>query len=228
MRLSVIIPVLNEAGELPGLLEHLAPLCVIGAEVIVADGGSEDGSQQLVSGAGVRLVCAGRGRARQMNAGATAASGDVLLFLHADTRLPPSAEQAIEAATRRSGCRPENVWGRFDVRIHGSHFMLRVIAALMNWRSRLTGIATGDQAMFVARPAFDAAGGFPELPLMEDIELSKRLLALSRPVCLLERVTTSGRRWETRGVWKTIWLMWRLRWSYWRGVPASELAKIYR
>ncbi|MBI5660048.1 MAG: TIGR04283 family arsenosugar biosynthesis glycosyltransferase [Nitrosomonadales bacterium] len=228
MRLSIIIPVLNEAASLPGLLEHLAQLRARGAEVIVVDGGSEDESQQFASRAGVRLVCAGRGRARQMNAGAAAASGDVLLFLHADTTLPPSAEQAIETVVRRGRGANEYVWGRFDVRINGHHFMLRVVAPLINWRSRFTGIATGDQAMFVARSAFEAVGGFPEQPLMEDIEMSKRLLALSGPVCLRDRVVTSGRRWETRGVWRTIWLMWRLRWAYWRGVPASELAKYYR
>lgn len=228
MRLSIIIPVLNEAASLPGLLAHLAQLRACGAEVIVVDGGSGDESQQLASRAGVRLICSGRGRARQMNAGAAAASGDVLLFLHADTALPALAGQAIETAIRRSGRTPGNAWGRFDVRIDGRPFMLRVVASLMNWRSRLTGIATGDQAMFAARRAFDAAGGFPEQPLMEDIELSRRLRALSRPICLAERVTTSGRRWEARGVWKTIWLMWRLRWAYWRGVPASELAKSYR
>lgn len=227
MRLSIIIPVLNEASEMPGLLEHLVPLRARGAEVIVADGGSEDGSPELILRAGVRLVGAERGRARQMNAGAVAASGDVLLFLHADTRLPSSAERAIETAIRRSE-HPENVWGRFDVRISGDHFMLRVIASLMSWRSRFTGIATGDQAIFVARPIFDAAGGFPEQPLMEDIELSKRLRVLSRPICLAERVTTSGRRWETNGVWRTIWLMWRLRWVYWRGVDAAGLARLYR
>lgn len=228
MQLSIIIPVLNEAENLPGLLEHLVPLRAGGSEVIVVDGGSGDGSPQLASRAGVRLVAAGRGRARQMNAGAAAASGDVLLFLHADTMLPMLAGQAIETAIRSGGRAAERAWGRFDVRIDGRPFMLRVIAALMNWRSRLTGIATGDQAMFVTRRAFEAAGGFPEQPLMEDIELSKRLRALSRPICLAERVTTSGRRWEANGVWRTIWLMWRLRWAYWRGVDAAELARLYR
>lgn len=224
MQLSIIIPVLNEAGVLPGFLDHLAPLRR-GAEVIVADGGSEDGSQQLASRAGVRLVCSKRGRAKQMNAGAMAAKGDVLLFLHADTQLPLNAEQAIETALRRSR---EYVWGHFNVHIDGRSYMLRVVASLMNWRSRLTGIATGDQAMFVTRLAFETAGGFPDQPLMEDVEISRRLKALSRPICLKEKVVTSGRRWETCGVWRTIWLMWRLRWSYWRGVPASELARSYR
>ena len=228
MQLSIVIPVLNEAKELPGLLDHLVPLRACGSEVIVVDGGSEDGSQQIASRAGAQVICAERGRARQMNAGAAGAQGDVLLFLHADTLLPLGAEQAIEAAIRRSGRAHEYAWGHFDVRINGRPFMLRVVAGLMNWRSRLTGIATGDQAMFVTRRAFESVGGFPEQPLMEDIELSRRLLALSRPICLMDRVVTSGRRWETHGVWKTIWLMWRLRWLYWRGVSAAELARSYR
>lgn len=228
MRLSIIIPVLNEAAVLPGLLDHLALLRACGAEVIVVDGGSEDGSQQIASRAGALLVHGERGRARQMNAGASVAHGDALLFLHADTRLPLCAGCAIEAAIKLGGRADEYAWGHFDVRIDGCSFMLRVVASLMNWRSRLTGIATGDQAMFVTRRAFEAVGGFPDQPLMEDIEMSKRLLTLSRPICLIERVVTSGRRWETYGVWRTIWLMWRLRWSYWRGVPASELARSYR
>ncbi len=226
MQLSIIIPVLNEAGALPGLLNHLLPLRAAGAEVVVVDGGSEDDSQQIAARAGAQVICTERGRARQMNAGATVAEGDVLLFLHADTLLPPCAGQAIEAAIRRSA--HEYAWGHFDVRIDGSSPMLRVIAGLMNWRSRLSGIATGDQAMFMTRRAFEAVGGFPDQPLMEDIEMSKCLSAQSAPICLAERAVTSGRRWDAKGVWKTIWLMWRLRWSYWRGVPASELARLYR
>ena len=228
MRLSIIIPVFNEAEELPGLLGHLALPGGRDCEVIVVDGGSGDGSPQLAKRMGVQVICSERGRARQMNAGAAAAQGDVLLFLHADTRLPSSAAQTLEAALQQEGGAHCYVWGRFDVRIAGRPLLLRVVAALMNWRSRLSGIATGDQAMFMTRRAFDAAGGFPDQPLMEDVEMSKRLLALSRPVCLADRVTTSGRRWETHGVWKTIWLMWRLRWLYWRGVPAAELAGLYR
>ena len=225
---SIIIPVFNEAEGLPGLLGHLASICGRNTEVIVVDGGSEDGFWQAASRAGAQVIHSERGRARQMNAGAAVAKGDVFLFLHADTALPSSAEQTIETAIQRGGGVQENVWGRFDVCISGHPFMLRVIASLMNWRSRLSGIATGDQAMFMTRHAFKAVGGFPDQPLMEDIELSKRLLALYKPVCLADRVVTSGRRWETHGVWKTIWLMWRLRWLYWRGVPADELAKAYR
>ena len=228
MRLTIIIPVLNEAEGLPNMLGHLASLCGRGTEVIVVDGGSEDDSRQAALHAGAQVIRSERGRARQMNAGAAVARGDILLFLHADTALPFVAEPAIETAVRRGGGAGEHVWGRFDVRISGRSFMLPVIASLMNLRSRLSGIATGDQAMFMTRRAFESAGGFPDQPLMEDIELSRRLLALSRPVCLPDRAVTSGRRWEAHGVWRTIWLMWRLRWAYWRGTDAAELARLYR
>ena len=228
MRFSIIIPVLNEAEGLPGFLGHLASLCWRDSEVIVVDGGSEDSSRQAALRAGVQVICSERGRARQMNAGAAVAQGDILLFLHADTLLPNTAEPAIETAIRRGGGTQKNIWGRFDVSISGYSSMLWVVASLMNWRSRVSGIATGDQAMFMTRQTFELVGGFPDQPLMEDVELSKRLLTLSGPICLTDRVVTSGRRWEAHGVWRTIWLMWRLRWLYWRGLPACELAKLYR
>ena len=164
------------------------------------------------------------GRAAQMNTGAAAANGDVLLFLHADTRLPDDAAAAVHRAVQR-GAR----WGRFDVTIEGRSAWLPVVSFMMNWRSRLTGIATGDQALFVRREVFDAVGGFPDQPLMEDIELSRRLLQAGHaPACLRQRVRTSGRRWDNRGVWRTILLMWRLRWLYWCGTPADTLARRYR
>ncbi|MDX9885517.1 TIGR04283 family arsenosugar biosynthesis glycosyltransferase [Thauera sp.] len=222
--LSIIVPMLDEAAALPGLLAQLAHWRTRGCEVVLVDGGSTDGSADMARAAGFTVTHAERGRARQMNAGAAQAGGEVLLFLHADTQLPADADAAVGAALA-DGARQ---WGRFDVRISGRAPMLRVVAALMNLRSRLTGIATGDQAMFVRRQAFDAVGGFPLQPLMEDIELSRRLLRRSRPACLRARVTTSGRRWEQRGVWRTIALMWRLRWAYWRGVPAEVLAEAYR
>jgi rSAM/selenodomain-associated transferase 2 len=158
-----------------------------------------------------------------MNAGAARARSPVLLFLHADTHLPPQADAQVLRAVADGAC-----WGRFDVRIDGRPPMLRVVAALMNLRSRLTGIATGDQAMFVTRAAFEQVGAFPVQPLMEDIELSRRLRRLAPPACLRERVRTSGRRWEQRGVWRTILLMWRLRWRYWRGESPARLAEAYR
>lgn len=221
MRLSIILPVLDEAAGIAASLDALRPLRAAGHEVIVVDGGSRDGTVALAAPRADRVIAAPRGRARQMNAGAVAAQGDALLFLHADTRLPEGAATVIADALARHD------WGRFDVRIEGRPATLRGVAALMNLRSRATGIATGDQAMFVTRAAFDATGGFPDQPLMEDIELSKRLKCLGAPACLRARVTTSGRRWERHGIWRTILLMWRLRFAYWRGVPAERLVARY-
>jgi rSAM/selenodomain-associated transferase 2 len=217
------MPALNEAAGIAAGLTALAPLRAAGHEIIVVDGGSDDGTPALAAAGADHVIGSERGRARQMNAGAALARGDVLLFLHADTQLPPDAVAAVQRALAL-GAR----WGRFDVRIDGRSAWFPVIAALMNLRSRLTGIATGDQALFVQTALFRRLGGYAPLPLMEDIELSRRLLADSRPSCLRERVLTSGRRWEGRGVWRTVWLMWRLRWRYWRGAPAEELARAYR
>jgi rSAM/selenodomain-associated transferase 2 len=224
VKLSIVIPALNEAAQIEATLAALAPLRARGVEVIVADGGSTDGTPELARPLADRVIAAPRGRAVQMNQGARHAHGDVLLFLHADTQLPADADRLVldVIATRQSQ------WGRFDVRIHGRSPTLRLVATLMNLRSRWSGIATGDQAMFVQRALFDAVGGFPEQPLMEDIELSRRLKHRSAPACLRARVTTSGRRWESRGVWRTIALMWWLRLQYFLGVPAERLARQYR
>ena len=223
--LAIVMPVLNEAAGIEAALRALAPLRARGARVVVADGGSTDDTPvQARRFDSVEVIQAPRGRAAQMNAGAQAATGGgVLLFLHADTTLPPDADRLIAQALADG----RHVWGRFDVRIAGHPRMLRVVATFMNARSRWSGIATGDQAMFMTRAAFDAVGGFPDQPLMEDIEMSKRLRTLSRPACLRERVITSGRRWESRGVWSTIVLMWRLRWAYWRGASPQVLARRY-
>ena len=223
IKLSVIVPVLNEAEHIAAALDALAPLRQGGHEVIVVDGGSSDASVALCRGRVDTLIEGPRGRARQMNAGAVRANGDLLLFLHADTRLPADADSLLQAAAAAGAS-----WGRFDVRIGGRAWMLPLIAALMNRRSRWTGIATGDQAIFVQRSLFERLGGYADQPLMEDIELSRRLRAVARPACLRPPVLTSGRRWETRGVWRTVLLMWRLRWSYWRGVSPEALAKAYR
>jgi rSAM/selenodomain-associated transferase 2 len=224
MTLSIIVPVLNEAQALPSLLAQLLTLSRHGCEVLLVDGGSTDESVSMIECAGFKLVKSLPGRARQMNAGAAQAKGQTLLFLHADTELPTGALDCVNQALSSGLHR----WGRFDVCISGQHWMLRVVGHMMNLRSRWTGIATGDQAMFVRRAVFDAVGGFPDQPLMEDIELSKRLCSVSRPACIRRCVTTSGRRWDTRGVWSTILLMWRLRWNYWRGVPVALLARAYR
>jgi len=222
--LSIIVPVLNETLALPALLERLLPLTRHGCEVLFVDGGSTDDSVAMIECAGFAVVNSPRGRARQMNAGAARANGQILLFLHADTELPVGAVDCVNQALSSGLHR----WGRFDVCITGRHWMLRIVGHMMNMRSRWTGIATGDQAMFVTRADFDAVGRFPDQPLMEDIELSKRLRCLSRPACITRCVITSGRRWETRGVWQTIFLMWRLRWDYWRGIPVEHLARAYQ
>ena len=222
--LSIVVPVLDEAEGIVATLASLAPLRARGAELIVVDGGSRDATVARAQALADRVMEGPRGRARQMNAGAAVARGPTLLFLHADTRLPEDADRLIASAL---GAAPL-AWGRFDVAIEGHSRMLPVVAAMMNARSRLSGIATGDQAMFMTRAAFEAAGGFPDQPLMEDIELSARLKRLSAPVCLRERVLTSGRRWEQRGVWPTIVLMWRLRLLYALGVRADRLAPWYR
>lgn len=222
--LSVIVPALDEAAGIEASLRALAPLRRRGVEVIVADGGSADATAALAAPLADLVLSTARGRALQMHAGAAAARGGVLLFLHADTVLPQHADRLVLDGLADGA----HAWGRFDLRIAGRAPMLRVVAAMINLRSRLSGIATGDQAMFVTRAAYLATGGFPRQPLMEDIELSRRLKRHSAPLCLRQRATTSGRRWETHGVWRTILLMWRLRLRYWLGAPAELLAKEYR
>ena len=189
-----------------------------GHEVIVVDGGSTDGTADLAAPLCDRFLRSEKGRARQMNAGAALASGDALVFLHADTRLPPLADRFIFEGLQDSS------WGRFDVAIEGSTRALKLVACAMNLRSRLTGIATGDQAIFVRRDAF---GGFPLIPLMEDIAFSRQMKRRVRPACVRERVVTSGRRWETHGIVRTIVLMWRLRLLYALGVGPGRLARRY-
>jgi rSAM/selenodomain-associated transferase 2 len=221
-RLTIVLPVLDEAAIIVGALQALAPLRAGGAQVIVADGGSGDGTPRLAQPLADRVIAASRGRGATMNAGAALGGGDALLFLHADTTLPDNADALIAAALAR------RAWGRFDLRIAGRHPLLAVVARMINWRSRLTGIATGDQAIFVTREAFLAVGGFPDLPLMEDIAISRRLNHVCRPFCIATPVITSGRRWEHHGVLRTILLMWRLRLAYYFGVAPARLARRYR
>lgn len=222
MRLSIIVPTLNEAASIGDALLPLQGLRSRGHEVILVDGGSEDETLRLAAALADRCITADTRRARQMNAGAAAAHGDILWFLHADTRIVPAADHFIAAACAEPCC-----WGRFDVRLSGRQPLLRAVERLMNLRSRLTGIATGDQGMFVSRALFERVGGFPDLPLMEDIELSKRLRRLCRPHCLRQQLLTSSRRWERRGILRTIGLMWYLRLAFFLGVPAERLAAHY-
>ncbi|WP_445356767.1 TIGR04283 family arsenosugar biosynthesis glycosyltransferase [Microbulbifer sp. ANSA002] len=223
MQYSVIVPLLNEREQLPKLVAQLRELVAYSScEIILVDGGSSDGSAEIAAAAGLRVIQSQRGRALQMNAGASVACGSWLLFLHADTRLPQGALSAIASASVRGA-----QWGRFNIRISGDSLWFPLISTMVNWRSRLSGIATGDQAIFIRRSLFNEVGGYARQPLMEDIELSRQLLKIARPHCLRQRVTTSGRRWQKFGIWRTVLLMWRLRFDYWRGVPAECLAKRY-
>jgi rSAM/selenodomain-associated transferase 2/rSAM/selenodomain-associated transferase 1 len=222
--LRIVMPVLNEGAALTEKLHALQGLRAQGAELVVIDGGSTDDSWARARPWADRLLCSPSGRAAQMNAGAAVMPGsspDALLFLHADTRLPVDALRAIEQALR------SHAWGRFDVQLDSEDTRLRMVEFMMSLRSRYSGIATGDQAIFVRTDAFRAAGGFPDQPLMEDIELSSKLLKVSRPACLRQRVRTSARKWETEGVWRTILLMWRLRWAYFFGAKPVDLSLAY-
>ncbi|TVP93290.1 MAG: glycosyltransferase [Thioalkalivibrio sp.] len=222
--LSVVIPCLNEASALPQLLRDLEPLRSVGHEVIVVDGGSSDASPALAAAGADRVLSTEPGRALQMNVGAAQARGAALWFLHADTRVDGTVPMAVLSALAQG--RP---WGRCAVRLSGDGLLLALTARLMNLRSCLTGIVTGDQGLFVTRSAFDAVGGFPGIPLMEDVEMSRRLKRQAgRPACVRSPVVTSSRRWEERGVVRTILLMWRLRLAYWRGADPAWLAERYR
>lgn len=223
MKLSIIIPTLNEAGRIAVALIALQPLRARGAEIVLVDGGSSDGTPQLAARYADQVIDAPRGRALQQNAGAQQALGDTLLFLHSDTQLPVNADGLIADALVESSA----LWGRFDVRFDADLAMLHVVAAMMNARSRLTGIATGDQCIFVRRSTFESVGGFPSIALMEDVALSTLLRTQSAPQCLQNKVTTAARRWQKNGVWRTIFLMWGLRLAYALGVSPERLGRWY-
>jgi rSAM/selenodomain-associated transferase 2 len=222
MRLAIIIPVLNDAEQLAGLLETLQRVRCAGHTIIVADGGSEDGSVDIAQPLADHVIHSRHGRAVQMNAGALQADADILLFLHADSRI---GTDAIDMMLRQlqAGAR----WGWFRVRLSGRAPLLRVIETFMNLRSRMTGIATGDQCLFVQRDLFLAAGEYPDIELMEDIALCKTLRRLARPVCIPATVTTSSRRWESHGILSTVLKMWWLRLMYFVGVSPRRLNRMY-
>ncbi len=220
---SIIIPVLNEKSTLSAQLASLQYLRKAGHEVIVVDGGSDDGSIEIAAPYVDQLIHSETGRAKQMNKGAVHASHDCFLFLHIDTRLSDTAFTALQTTLNKQASQ----WGWFDVRLSGQHILYRLIAWFMNKRSRLTGIATGDQAIFVSKIYFEQVGGFPDIPLMEDIALSKKLNKISTPLCLPEVVITSSRRWHKNGILRTIFFMWSLRLRYFLGVNPVVLAKQY-
>ena len=220
--LSVIVPARDEALALPQLLADLAPLRAAGAELILVDGGSQDATCALAAEHVDQMLTSVPGRAWQMNAGAAAAAGDYLWFVHADTRIDAAAiHRLLEVLAQRP------VWGRFDVRLSGRGLALRLIGAMISLRSRLTGVASGDQGIFVARAVFERLGGYADIPLMEDLELSRRLKRLARPRCLRPALLTSSRRWERHGIWRTVLLMWRLRLAYYCGASPDQLARDY-
>ena len=222
MKLSIIIPVYNEAKNITALLRRLRDYRFQGHEVIVVDGGSSDNSFDCAMGLVDKLLMSKQGRALQMNIGAEQAQGDILLFLHADTHLPKDADKLIASVIDK-----DKSWGRFNVSLSGQHVFFRIIETMINFRSCITGIATGDQAIFVKRSIFEQSGAYPEIKLMEDVALSKRLKSHGKPACINERVTTSSRRWEEKGIVKTVLLMWRLRLMYFLGISPEKLSSLY-
>ncbi len=221
MKFSIIIPTLNEQTMIKDCLLALQ-VYRAEAELIVVDGGSHDATYQMAQSLADKVLKTAAGRALQMNAGAACANGEILIFLHADTQLPCNALARIA-----EGLNPTTGWGRFDIALQGTAFVLKIIAWMMNWRSRLTGIATGDQVIFVRKTVFEQLGAYPDLALMEDIALSARLKKYSKPLCLKDKVISSGRRWERFGILSTILLMWGLRLGYFLGIDTKTLARIY-
>ena len=222
--LRIVIPVLNEGSHLAERLKKLQKLKAHGTEIVVADGGSTDESWAIASHWADRVVVAPRGRASQMNAGASdtvCSQAHALLFLHADTQLPDNAAALIAQALK------QHAWGRFDVQLDSPSVVLRIVSWAMNFRSRSTSIATGDQAIFMRSSVFQKTGGFPAQALMEDIEISSRLKSVGKPACLRHKVLTSARKWEQHGIWQTIFLMWKLRLAYFCGAKLDKLAKAY-
>lgn len=230
---SIIIPVLNEVDNLPLLFDNINRLNPNPQQVILVDGGSNDDSIGIIRSFINKLIPdndrkidwqmteSKAGRALQMNTGAALATSDVLLFLHADTQLPMNVIESVSEAMKRAE------WGRFDVQIASRQPTLRLVSQMINWRSRLSGIATGDQAIFISQFLFEQIGGYPNQALMEDIELCKQLKGIAKPACLKSKVITSARRWQQHGTWRTIILMWHLRFDYWRGVSTDNIKARY-
>ncbi len=223
IKISVIIPTLNEEGCIKQTLISLQPLRNSGHEIILSDGGSRDRTVAIAQPLVDQVVASPPGRSIQMNQGANAATGDILWFLHADSIVPASAETDIIDCLTNS----THIWGRFNIRLSGRQPIFRLIETMMNLRSCITGIATGDQGIFMLRYAFDQIDGFADIPLMEDIAISTRLKRIKAPACIQQILVTSSRRWEQNGIIKTILLMWWLRLAYFFGVPPRYLAAKY-
>lgn len=223
MIISVIIPTLNESTNIVTTLKQLQVLRKNGHKVLLADAGSTDDTVKLASPFVDEIIISKKGRAIQMNSAAFKTQSDVLWFLHADTLIPENADTVILNHLKNS----RKAWGYFSIRLSGEHFLFRIIERMMNLRSKLSGIATGDQGIFIRQKYFKKLNGFAEIPLMEDIEISTRLKKISPPICLTQKLTTSSRRWEQQGIIKTILLMWRLRLAFFFGASTRKLAKRY-
>ena len=221
--ISFIVPTLNEENNIQQTLGFLQGARQRGHTIVVADGGSQDQTLSLARDLADTVDSCSPGSARQMNLGATLSRSDIVCFVHADTIVPQDIDELIIAAVNKDRC-----WGRFSIRLSGSHWFFRIIEKMMNLRSCLTGIATGDQTIFIKKDIFDRLGGYADIPIMEDIQISKRLKNISRPVCLSNTVTTSSRRWEQKGIYRTMFLMWRLRLAYALGVKPQKLANLYQ
>ncbi|ARQ00887.1 TIGR04283 family arsenosugar biosynthesis glycosyltransferase [Pseudorhodoplanes sinuspersici] len=221
--LSIIVPVLNEARTITNALTALKPFRQRGVEVIVVDGGSDDDTAQLAQPLADRVIRGPRGRAAQMNEGAKAASGFIFLFLPSEITLPADADTQVMYGRARD----TSVWGRFDMRLTGQHALLPIAARILNWRSRMSGIASSEQAIFIQRETFFRLGGFPDMPVMDDVEMSKRLKAISPPICVASRVTVPARRFDREGFWTTLRMMWLMRFRYRMGMKPAEILKRY-
>ena len=222
MNVSVIIPVLNEEQTIRTLLQELQSCRQQGHELIVVDGGSSDKTMLVARELSDKVISVNKGRATQMNAGAAQAKNEILWFLHSDTKISGEEIKIIQSALK------DKVWGRFNIKLSGTNVLFRVIETMINIRSCITGIATGDQGIFVKRDIFESLNGYADIPLMEDIDLSKKLKTITRPLCLNDVIVTSSRRWENKGIIATVLLMWRLRFLYWLGVSPVTLAEHYR
>jgi rSAM/selenodomain-associated transferase 2 len=221
--LSIIVPVHNQARSIGAILHALKSFRDRGAEIIVVDGGSNDDTAMLARPLADQVIRSPRGLGLQMNEGAKVANGFIFLFLRPETKLPPDADTQVMYGRSRD----TSVWGRFDLRLAGRHMMLPLAARYLNWRSRMSGIASGEQAIFVQREAFFRIGGFRHMPVMEDVDLCQRLKAISPPICVASRVTAPGERFDRDGMWKTLRAMWAMRMRYRMGAKPDDLAKRY-
>jgi rSAM/selenodomain-associated transferase 2 len=220
--ISVIIPTLNEADNIMNTMVSVQSGQAV--EVIVVDGGSSDSTRRLAEEGGARVISTSRGRAVQMNTGAAGAQGEIFLFLHGDSQAPVRFDGLI----RHALLDPDRAAGAFQLQIAGEGRGLRIIEKMANWRSRWFQLPYGDQGIFIRAELFRKMGGFPELPIMEDFIFIQRLQRQGRIVTLSASVLTSGRRWESLGIWRTTWRNQMMLAGYYGGISLGCLSRWYR